>query len=307
MKTTVHIVLLACSMLFSGCMDMVFTEQNLRDGGYLESWSPRDGRATKGIVYDAKKNLKYDLYVPNSIDKASNTPLMLFIHGGAWIEGRRQDIEYACKYYAKHGIITATLDYSLISRRRSDVTIYTMLDEITACIGSLKKTLSGQGYKTPKIALAGFSAGGHLALLYSYSRAAESPIPIAFVFEKVGPTDIGPKGFEPKVAAGLVTAGSGTKITAEDFNTEKGRRLAASLSPASCVTPKSVPTIFAYGKKDMLITWHHREALEAALKKNSVPYIAVDFPNSHHGMWDDPQATRKFKAAVLAYCKRYMR
>lgn len=103
------------------------------------------------------------------------------------------------------------------------------LDEITACIGSLKKTLSGQGYKTPKIALAGFSAGGHLALLYSYSRAAESPIPIAFVFEKVGPTDIGPNGFEPKVATGLVTAGSGTKITAEDFNTEKGRRLAASL------------------------------------------------------------------------------
>lgn len=66
MKTTIRFVLLACSMLFSGCMDMVFTEQNLRDGGYLESWSPKDGSVTKGIVYDAKKNLKYGLYVPNS-------------------------------------------------------------------------------------------------------------------------------------------------------------------------------------------------------------------------------------------------
>ena len=279
---------------------------HLNQGGYLVQWTKKDGQEINGLVYNSAKGLKYDLYIPSGLNSDASAPLFLFIHGGSWNSGRRQDISYACKFYAKHGCITATLDYSLISKERPEVTIYTMLDEITECIGAIKGYLSEHGYKTPKIAISGFSAGGHLALLYSYSRAAESPIPIAFVFEKVGPSDFSEKAWGARTSAALVSAGSGQKVAEADLESPESQRLVASLSPASFITKDSVPTIFAYGGKDDLVKGCHRTILAEALDANGVDHIAVDFPNSHHGMWDDPDKTKKFRKAVLSYCKKYM-
>jgi len=296
------------AVLSNGCItSMLIMRHYLKQGGYIEEWTKKDGQETTGLVYNAGKDLKYDLYIPAAIEAEANTPLLLLVHGGAWNSGRRQDISYACKYYAKHGCITATLDYSLVSDKHPEVTIYTMLDEITECIGSIKAYLADHGYKAPRIAIGGFSAGGHLALLYSYSRAAESPIPIAFVFEKVGPSDFSEKAWGAEMSAGLVSAGTGHKIAAADLGLPESQRLVASLSPALCVTTNSVPTIFAYGGKDNLVKSHQRNVLAEALATNGVAHVAIDFPNSHHGMWSDPDQTEEFRKAVLSYCQTYMR
>lgn len=291
-----------------GCITSALVmRHHLRNGGYLEEWSKEDGEHLAGLVYDQAKELKYDMFIPMDAQKGTNTPLLLFIHGGAWQTGRRHDLAYACKYYAKHGCITATLDYSLVSPKRPEVTIYVMLDEITRCIGAIKEELAKRGYVTPKIALGGFSAGGHLALLYSYSRASESPIPIAFVCEKVGPSDFSEKAFGKKGSAQLVSGGSGTKVSVADLERPDVRRLVDSLSPVSFITRKSVPTIFAYGGKDNLVKRSHRDALAEALEKNGVAHVAVDFPGSHHAMWSDPDKTEEFRKAVLLYCRTYMK
>ena len=293
--------------LQGGCITtaLIFASK-FQDGGYLQDWSKKDGTQLTGLVYDQAKGLKYDVFIPKNAKKGANVPLMLFIHGGAWNSGRRQDIAYACKYYAKNGCITATLDYSLVSSKRPEVTIYTMLDEITRCIGALKGELANRGYRTPKIALGGFSAGGHLALLYSYSRAGESPIPIAFVCEKVGPSDFGEKAFGRKGSAAMVSSGTGKPLAVSDLDKPEGKRLVDSLSPVAFVTGKSVPTIFAYGGKDNLVKRHHRDVLAEALEKNGVAHVEIDFPNSHHGMWSDPEKTKEFWKAVLKYCQTYM-
>ena len=286
---------------------MMVLRQHLKQGGYIEDWSRKDGLETTGLVYNAAKGLKYDMYIPSGLEDGGVTPLLLFIHGGAWHSGKRQDIAYACKYYAKHGCIAATLDYSLVSENRPDVTIYTMLDEITECIGAIRDYLGEHGYKASKIALGGFSAGGHLALLYSYSRAKESPIPIAFVFEKVGPSDLSEKAFGPEMCAGIVSVGTGRRIAVSELGLPESQRLVASLSPVSFLSTNSVPTIFAYGGKDDLVKEHHRRVLSEALEVNGIAHVAVDFPNSHHGMWSDPDQTKEFRKAVLLYCDLYMR
>ena len=181
-----------------------------------------------------------------------------------------------------------------------------MLDEITECISAIKKELAQRGCKTSKIAIGGVSAGGHLAMLYSYSRAAQSPIPIAFVFEKVGPSDFSEKAWGAQTSAALVSGGSGKKVAAADLGLPESQKLVASLSPVSFITKGSVPTIFAYGGKDDLVKYCHRKILAEALEANGVPHIGIDFPNSHHAMWDDPDKTNEFRKAVLLYCKKYM-
>ena len=288
------LALIVASILVVGC------------AGGQKAWSKEDGQAILNQVYDKEKNLVYDMYIPKDLKKDAPVRLALFIHGGAWKGGSRHDIAFACKHYAKQNCVTATIEYSLLSKEHPEVTISTMLDEITACIKAIKEKLEAEGYQTSKIALSGISAGGHLALLYSYSRAEESPIPIAFVFEFVGPTDFSEKTLGANDSAGLLSFIVGKKIKPEYVNKPKVKKLADSLSPVSFVTEKSVPTIYAYGGKDWLVKLCHRDALTQALEKNGVPHVCVDFPNSNHGMSNDPDKLAEFNKAVMSYFDKYM-
>lgn len=289
------LALAVASILTAGC------------AGGKEAWSEEDGQFIPNQVYDKEKNLVYDMYIPKDLKKDAPVRLMLFIHGGAWKGGSRHDIAYDCRYYTKqHNCVTATIEYSLLSPQHPEVTIPTMLDEITACISAIKEKLEAEGYQTSKIALSGVSAGGHLALLYSYSRAEESPIPIAFVFEFVGPTDFCERTLGAKDSAELLSFITGKKIKPEYLNKPKVKNLAESLSPISFVTDKSVPTIYAYGGKDWLVKLCHRDALTQALEKNGVPHVCVDFPNSNHAMSNDPGKIEEFRKAVMSYCDKYM-
>lgn len=304
-----------CAFLAAACLVFLFTgceeseeqmRQNAQNAGYMEGWSEEDGQFIPNLVYNKEKNLQYDMYLPKDLKKDAPVRLLLFIHGGAWKEGSRYDVAYACKYYAKHNCVTATLEYSLLSKDHPEVTIPTMLDEITECIGAIKEKLAADGYQTSKIALAGVSAGGHLALLYSYSRAEESPIPIAFVFQKVGPCDFCERTLGAQDSAGLISFLTGKRVRPADLNKPKVKEFAETLSPLSYVTEKTVPTIYAYGGMDFLVRQCNRDALTQALEKNGIPHICVDFPHSHHAMWSDPDKTEEFRKAVLSYCDKYM-
>ena len=299
--TAVCLVLLLCA----GCVRNAL-QKNLQQGGYMESWSGDDGRVLYGLSYGKEASNKYDLYLPKNIDPKADAPLLLLIHGGSWTEGKRDDISYACKYYAKQGCITATMDYSLVSDKNG-VTVKTMLDEIAACVAELKKQLKKEGCQAPKIAVGGLSAGGHLALLYAYSRASESAIPVAFVFDKVGPVSFHREFWGDRIAAMLIGYGAHIEADPKKLDTPEMKAAADSLSPLHFVGPKSPPTVFAYGGKDDLVKPIHRDELAKALEEHHVPNVRVDFPNSNHAMWDDPDSTAAFRKAVLQYCETYMK
>ena len=65
------------------------------------------------LSYENQNDNKYDLYVPEGLDKNENQQLILFIHGGSFNSGSKEDFDLWCKYYASHGYITATIDYTL--------------------------------------------------------------------------------------------------------------------------------------------------------------------------------------------------
>lgn len=149
--------------------------------------------------YDATsfKN-NYDLYVPSSSKTPRNQKhiVILFIHGGAWTMGVKTDVNPYIHDFASKGYITATIKYTLLRNEMDDpsLSIFRNLDEIDACIKSIKNSLSSLGFDTSKtqLVIGGASSGAHLAMLYAYSRGKESAIPIKFVVDGVGPVDIKP-------------------------------------------------------------------------------------------------------------------
>ena len=142
----------------------------------------------------------YDLYVPNGLNKNEKHVVILFIHGGAWVSGFKTDVNEYVYEFARRGYVTATIKYTLLKRAMDDpkVSIFRNLDEIDACIASIKSSLGQLGFDTTKsqLVIGGASSGSHLAMLYSYSRGEKSSIPINFIVNAVGPVDIKEDGWK---------------------------------------------------------------------------------------------------------------
>ena len=210
LKPFLRFAVAGCVLILAGCggITSLLLQSRLERGGYLVSWDADEGRVLSGLSYGEGDVHRYDLYLHKSVDPEKESPLLLFIHGGSWTSGSRGDMAYACKYYGKHGCITATMDYSLVSEDHPEITVETMLNDITACTAALKKQLEAEGYRVSGMAVGGTSAGGHLSLLYAYSRPADSAIPIAFVFEKVGPVSFHKEFWGDRIAAVLIGYGA---------------------------------------------------------------------------------------------------
>ena len=142
----------------------------------------------------SKSNNNYDLYIPKGINKNEKHVVMLFIHGGAWIGGFKTDVNPYVYQFANEGYITATIKYTLLKKSMDDpsLSLFRDLDEIDACIASIKSVLAEKGFDTTKtkLVIGGASSGAHLTMLYSYSRGDKCPLPIEFLINAVGPTDI---------------------------------------------------------------------------------------------------------------------
>ena len=281
--------------------------KKLKDAFFVEDWKETDGTILSNIVYDSTKNLKYDLFLPtSSAPKDKPVGAMLFIHGGAWKEGSKEDFHFACKRYAKLGYVTASLEYTLW-KEGEKTTFFTMLDDIGKCLAHLRDTSAKHHYPVKAVALSGMSAGAHLAMLYAYSRAKESPIPIVFVFQHVGPSYFGQDAMpiNPAWTYQLVSAGSGSQKSREEFDSGKMEAEIKSISPALLVTEETVPSILAYGGRDFLVAPIHAEKLREALEKHHVPHVLVLFPKSGHFLIEDPESSKKFHEAILDYCQKY--
>ncbi len=170
-------------------------ENTYKEGGVNHTeYNVNGGQDYEGNV----TNFNYDLYVPESASRTGKHTVILFIHGGAWVSGFKMQVNPYVQEFARRGYITATIKYTLLKKEMNDasLSIFRDLDEIDACIKSIKKALEDEdlGFDTTKteLVIGGASSGSHLAMLYSYSRGDAAALPIKFIVDAVGPVNIKP-------------------------------------------------------------------------------------------------------------------
>ncbi|ODS59182.1 MAG: hypothetical protein ABS36_01615 [Acidobacteria bacterium SCN 69-37] len=114
-------------------------------------------RVVRDIPYASAgdRALALDLHMPEGV---SNPPLVVWIHGGAWRQGSRASVR---PEFAQHGFATASVDYRLSTEARFPA----MVHDIKAAIRFLRARAGDYGYRADRIAIAGDSAGAHLAAL----------------------------------------------------------------------------------------------------------------------------------------------
>ena len=163
----------------------------------LMGWLGITRQPIRDLVYAAQsERQRMDIYLPW---KKGETDVVLLIHGGGWWEGDKSSYRADCRKYARRGYAAATINYRFIDAsppEQQSVSCVDMLDDIGSAVATLKAKMLEKGYRPRKMAVAGLSAGGHLALLYGYSRYGQSAIPIAFLVSDVGPSDFTDPGYQ---------------------------------------------------------------------------------------------------------------
>ena len=246
-----------------------------------------------------------DIYVPAEAYEKEENGCILFIHGGSWSSGSKDEMLGECVALANEGYITATMSYTLITDDNRDTySVMTVLDEISLAIEEIKRFSEEKGLNITKLATSGYSAGGHLSMLYSYSRADESAIPLAFAANKVGPSDFTTEAWGeagPRIAKML----AGTAITDQYMQEGKEKELIDLVSPVAYINENSIPSLFDYGGKDKTVPVGNAESVKKAFEESGAVYDFILFPFSDHILIFTPFSSVQYNAKLKEYCNKY--
>lgn len=226
-----------------------------------------------------------DLSVPSA---AEPTAVVVWIHGGAWMEGDRRhppptvsaDLLFGSLLRA--GLAVATIDY----RHAREAPFPAQLHDVKAAIRYLRHYAGTLGIDGTRIGLWGESAGGHLAALAGLTDAAHPSLEgtegiaqvdttVGAVVDWYGITDVG----------ALLPDAPGPHdpfVTFLGGDPADRPHLAATASPVSYAQSPAPPFLLVHGTHDTLVPFEHSERLAGLLRAagNHAELVAV--PGAEH-------------------------
>jgi len=214
---------------------------------------------------------KLDVYIPSG-EWRNNRPAVLFIHGGGFKIGDKAEYRSAsvCADLARAGYVAVSCNYVLSTKENPGAWPQNIAD-CREAVRWMRQNAKDLGIDPQRIAVAGGSAGGYLALM-------------------VGLTDEKPElGGNPKATIsskvsavidmyGVTTCESHGKEMLVNLGAEADKIF----SPMTYVTSKSVPIMILHGTADKTVDIKESRILEVALIKNKVDYNFVEIEEAEH-------------------------
>ena len=258
------------------------------------------------VAYGENDDQNLDLYIP--VGKSGPASLVVLIHGGAWVTGTKETYLSEALRLQSLGYVVANINYRYLGK---GVLPSDELDDITAAMAAAKTLCAQKGVTLQTAALMGVSSGGHLALLYAYTKQAAAPVPVKTVISSSAPTDLTDPAFiegaAGELAASVIGMSPQTLLAlAQSPFGQLFMTPLAKLSPAKLVTGSTVPTLMAHGKNDNIVPYSNAQRLDAALTVNGVAHDFVTFPNSGHALLNDMDCTLQFQSLTTQYLARYL-
>lgn len=270
-------------------------------------WKDEYGRRFADVAYGKHEHNTYDLFLPNDAEHKDSLGLILYVHGGSWLGGDKNEHHGDCYTWVRKGYATATMNYTLLKEKGASISA--MIDEIDSCIRQIVKFAATKNVHIRQMAICGTSAGGHLSMLYSYSHS--HILPLRFTAVKVGPADMRilfPYDGNAKAEdiENFVFGCTGERINASSLTPEQLDGIKLKVSPVRYINDSTaLPAIFAYGEKDWVVKPEHYRALQAKYDSLGKPYDLIVFPNSSHSLADDKDCTMRYDSIMGVYCKKY--
>jgi len=126
-------------------------------------WSQMTTHTDLAFANTGERDLLLDLYLPDGVAQA---PLIVWLHGGAWRAGSKENVE--ALDIVEQGFALASVGF----RNSGEATFPAQIHDIKAAIRFLRAKAADYGYDASRIAVWGVSSGGHLAALTGVSNGS---------------------------------------------------------------------------------------------------------------------------------------
>ncbi len=226
--------------------------------------------------------LLLDLYSPKSTDGAA--PGLIFIHGGSWKGGKKEDYRIYALHFASRGYVVASIQYRLSGEAPFPAAVH----DVKAAVRYMRAEADSINVDPKRIGVVGGSAGGHLSMMIGYSSdvaelEGDSGHPgvssrVQCLVNLYGPTDM---------TTPYVQAVSRSNRAVSDFfegTYEEQPQNYADGSPLKYVTQDDPPTLILHGTVDSLVPINQADVLAKELREHGVPYIYDRLPGWPHSM-----------------------
>lgn len=246
----------------------------IKDNATGSTYNKAIAYTLSNIAYGNDGQQKMDIYLPAN-RSADSTKVFVLIHGGGWSGGDKAD----CTDFM-NGLKTVYPGYAVININYRLATSGSpgypkQINDIQSALNEIQKAKYNV-YK--QYFLFGWSAGGHLSLLYAYAFDTEHNV--KGVCNTVGPTDFTDPAYTNNATyAGLLNAFTGSSYT-------QNPALHSEVSPAKRVTAGVPKTLSFYGDMDPLIPTSQMGRLHHALDSVGVYNEATMYPGEAHGIWN---------------------
>ncbi len=263
-------------------------------------------------------------------------PLVVWIHGGALINGGRQGLGRASRRLLDEGYCVVSIDYRLAPETKLPEIISDLEDAFGWLRAHAREKFSADA---SKIAVMGGSAGGHLTLSSGF-RVRPRPVCLVSFWgygDLIGPWLSQPSPHtrhqaktltEDQIVAiekGPPVANAADRVhdggayyqharhtgtwprRVSGFDPEKNPESFDPYMAAANVSPDYPPTLLIHGTEDTDVPHEQSEIMAREFKKHGVPFRFISVKGGEHGLRGGGQEdVDEAFAAVLPFMRKYL-
>ena len=231
---------------------------------------------------------KLDLYLPRGL--ARPHPTLIYIHGGGWMGGSKEDSVLHLIPYIEMGWAVVNVEYRLGHSALAPAAV----EDCHCALRWVIRHAKQYNLDPSKLVISGYSAGGHLALIAGMLPASAGfdgqcpgteDLKVAAIINWSGITDVGDLLDGPNrqdyAVAWLGNQGNGDEI-------------AKRISPLHYVRHGLPPILTIHGSADPIVPYDHAVKLHAALDQVDVPHRLVTIPGGKHWNFGRMQTTKVY-------------
>jgi acetyl esterase/lipase len=243
-------------------------------GGGGGGTGPLAERIIVDTAFGSDPKQKMDIYLPAG--RTTGTKVIVLIHGGGWEAGDKADMNYYKNLLRAKWpeAAIANINYRLTSNPA--IHYNEIMSDITGAV-NLMLNNKANFVVSDTLTMVGASAGGHLAMLYTYKYNANNKV--RAVADFFGPAKLSDwswyNSFNPWV-------GKFVKDILIQFNGAPWDiPLYDSNSPFSVATATSKPTIIFHGTIDVIVPLYQSQWMRGQLNTLGVPNEYYEYLDGH--------------------------
>jgi len=229
------------------------------------------------VTYKTVDGGRLDLFVfkPEGFEATDRRAAVVFIHGGGWRSGYPDLFYPHCRYFAARGAVAFSVQYRLVGETGPGAfdAVGRSIADCKSAVRYIRKNAAKFGVDPAKVAVAGDSAGGHLAACLGVIPGFDEP----GVDTSVSATPDAFVCYNPCVDMTLGLVYRIFKIDGEPVPVGVVEK-ANAVSPIEFVAPGQPPALVMHGTADTVIPIDHAFRFTGAMREagNRCDMVALE-------------------------------